>query len=293
MNNLLNFLIKHSPWFVFVFYVIMSCVMLFQTNPYQQSVYLTSANSVTASVYEGLSSITSYFHLRDINEDLQVRNAQLEMEAVALRNQVNDYRMRLDDTTKLQPALRQFSFVIAHVISNSISQPYNYITINRGSDDGIRPEMGVVDQNGVVGMVNAVGRHSARVISLLNPNMKLSCKMKNSAFFGSLSWDGKSPQYALLEELPRHGCYNRGDTIVTSGYSAVFPEGIIVGVVDKRERDMSGNFVTLRIKLSTDFSQLSTVRAITNTIKNELKDIERQDEKGDDNATLQEEAVKQ
>lgn len=282
MNNLLNFLIKHSPWLVFVLYVVLSCIMLFQTNPYQQSVYLTSANALTASVYEAFSNITGYFNLRDINEDLQLRNAQLEMEVTGLRNQVNDYRMRLDDTTKLQPALRQFSFVIAHVISNSIAQPYNYITINRGSRDGIRPEQGVVDQNGVVGIVNTVGPHSARIISLLNPNMKLSVKMKDSQYFGSLSWDGRDPSTALLEELPRHGRYNPGDTVVTSGYSAVFPEGIIVGRVVKRETDMSGNFVTLRVRLSTDFSRLSTVRAITNTIKNELKYIEKDDEKTND-----------
>ncbi len=291
MNNLLNFLIRHSSWFIFILYVILSCVMLFQTNPYQQSVYLTSANAVTASVYEGFSAVTSYFHLRDINDDLQLRNAQLEMEVIDLRTQVNNYKMQIPDSTKLQPALRQFNFVIAHVISNSISQPYNYITINRGSADGIRPEMGVVDQNGVVGMVNAVGKHSARVISLLNPNMKLSCKLKESSYFGSLNWDGKSPYYAMLEELPLHGHYNRGDTVVTSGYSAVFPEGIIVGVVEGRTKNMNGNFVTLRVKLTTDFSQLSTVRAITNTIKNELKEIEMQDEKGDNN-TLGE-AVKQ
>lgn len=291
MNNLLNFLLKHSSWFIFILYMILSLILLFQTNPYQQSVYLTSANALTASAYEGFSSVTSYFHLRDINEDLQLRNAQLEMEVIDLRNQVENYKMQVDDTSKLQPALRQFNFVIAHVISNSISQPYNYITINRGSADGIKPEMGVVDQNGVVGMVNAVGKHSARVISLLNPNMKLSCKIKRSDFFGSLVWDGKTPDHAMLEELPLHGRYNAGDTVVTSGYSAVFPEGIIVGIVEKRATNMSGNFVTLRVKLTTDFSQLSTVRAITNTIKNELKEIEMQDDKGDNNAL--EEAVKQ
>ena len=97
MNNLLNFLIRHSSWFIFILYVILSCVMLFQTNPYQQSVYLTSANAVTASVYEGFSAVTSYFHLRDINDDLQLRNAQLEMEVIDLRNQVNNYKMQVPD----------------------------------------------------------------------------------------------------------------------------------------------------------------------------------------------------
>lgn len=279
MNNLLNFFIKHSSWFVFILYVILSCVLLFQSNPYQQSVYLSSANAVSASVYEGFSSITSYFHLRDINNDLQKRNAMLEMEVVGLRNQVSDYKMQIPDTSKLQPVLRQYDFVIAHVISNSISQTYNYITINRGTEDGIREEMGVVDQNGVVGIVNVVGRHSARIISLLNTHMRLSCKIKNSSYFGSMMWDGNSPYYALLQELPKHARYNKGDTIVTSGYSAVFPEGIIVGTIVSNEKNFSGNFETVKVKLTTDFTRLSTVRAIKNNMKPELKSIERKDDK--------------
>jgi rod shape-determining protein MreC len=254
-------------------------VLLFQSNPYQQSVYLSSANAVSASVYEGFSSITSYFHLRDINNDLQKRNAMLEMEVVGLRNQVSDYKMQIPDTSKLQPVLRQYDFVIAHVISNSISQTYNYITINRGTEDGIREEMGVVDQNGVVGIVNVVGRHSARIISLLNTHMRLSCKIKNSSYFGSMMWDGNSPYYALLQELPKHARYNKGDTIVTSGYSAVFPEGIIVGTIVSNEKNFSGNFETVKVKLTTDFTRLSTVRAIKNNMKPELKSIERKDDK--------------
>ena len=165
MKNLLDFFVKHSSWFVLILYVILSCVLLFNNNPYQQSVYLTSANAVCATVYEGMSSITDYFHLKGINEDLQERNALLEMQVVDLRAQVNDLKMQLPDTLKSQPVLQHFDFVVAHVISNSIAQTNNYITINRGAADGIKPEQGVVDQAGVVGVVNVVGKHSARIIS--------------------------------------------------------------------------------------------------------------------------------
>lgn len=279
MNNLLNFFIKHVSWFVFMFYVITSCVLLFRNNPYQQSVYLTSANSVASTVLEGYSAVTSYFNLKNINEELQQRNAALEMEVVNLKSQLANVKMQIPDTTKVQPVVAQFDYVLAHVISNSVSQPYNYITINRGKADGIVPEMGVVDHNGVVGMVNVVSDHSARVISLLNPHMKLSCKVKHNGFFGSMVWDGKDPEFAMLQELPKQGKYHRGDTIITSGYSAVFPEGIIVGTVESVSKELSDNFVSLKVRLATNFMQLSTVRAIKNKMKVELKLVESKDEK--------------
>ena len=282
MNNLLNFFVKHSAWFIFTIYVILSLVLLFRDNPYQQSVYLTSANAASAAVYKAFNSVTSYFHLRDINESLQQRNAALEMELIELRSQLNDLALLTPDSLH-QPVLSQYSFVMAHVISNSIAQPNNYITIDRGHMDGVSPEMGVIDQNGVVGIVNVVGPHASRVISLLNPHMRLSCKLRASGFYGSLVWDGKSPQHAVLEELPKHLTWHKGDTIVTSGYSAVFPEGIIVGTVEGLARGMSDSFVSLRIKLTTNFSQLSNVRVITNSMKEQL-DALRRAEQGIDTA---------
>ena len=286
MNNLLNFFVKHSAWFIFAVYVILSLVLLFKDNPYQQSVYLTSANSVSAAVYKAFNGVTSYFHLRDINESLQERNAALEMELIELRNQMADMELQSPDSLR-HNVKGQYTFVMAQVISNSIAQPNNYITINRGYLDGISPEMGVIDQNGVVGIVNVVGPHAARVISLLNPHIRLSCKVKNSGFYGSLVWDGKSPQYAVLEELPKHITFNKGDTIVTSGYSAVFPEGIIVGTIQGLARGMSDSFVSLRIKLTTNFSQLSSVRVITNSMKEQIEALRRAEQGIDTAANVQ------
>ncbi|MBQ9555003.1 MAG: rod shape-determining protein MreC [Muribaculaceae bacterium] len=286
MNNLLNFFVKHSAWFIFAIYVILSLVLLFKDNPYQQSVYLTSANSVSAAVYKAFSNVTSYFHLRDINESLQERNASLEMELIELRNQMTDLSLNSPDSLH-QPALKQYTFVMAQVIGNSIAQPNNYITINRGYRDGVKPEMGVIDQNGVVGIVNVVGPHAARVISLLNPHIRLSCKLRDTGFFGSMVWDGKDPRYAVLEELPKHLTYHKGDTVVTSGYSAVFPEGIIVGTVEGLARGMSDSFVSLRIKLTTNFSQLSSVRIITNSMKEQVDALRRAEQGIDTLANIQ------
>lgn len=278
MNNLLNFLIKHSAWFVFTFFVVASCWLLFHRNPYQQSVYLTSANSVTATLLEGYNTLTGYFHLRETNDELQARNAQLEMELFSTRAQLADLRMQLPDSTLASAqVINNFDYVMARVISNSVAEPYNYITLNRGALDGIKAQTGVVSHNGVVGIVSVVGPHASRVISLLNPEMKLSCKIKGSEYPGTMTWDGKSPQFALLQELPKHGEYNKGDTVITSGYSSIFPEGVIVGIVEGKQRNASDNFATLRVKLSTDFSRLDMVRVIDNKQRDELLDIERED----------------
>lgn len=275
MRNLFNFLVKYSAWFVFTFYVIVSCVLLFDRNPYQHHVYMTSAGRIASSVYEASNNVTSYFHLHDINEDLQYRNASLEAEVISLRRQLREYNELIyADTMIVAEPLRQYDFIIAHVINNSITHPYNYITIEKGSLDGIKPEMGVVDQNGVVGVVNIVGPHNSRLISLLNPDFRLSCKILGSDVFGSLVWDGKNHEEAILEELPKHTVFQPGDTIITSGYSAVFPEGIPVGIVKESLKNHDDNFFTLRIKLLTDFSKLSTVRIISNEMLDEIKEIE-------------------
>ncbi len=251
-------------------------MLLFNNNPYQHHIYLTSAGKIASSVYSATNNVTSYFHLRDINEDLQHRNAILETEVISLRKTLQLYQDSVyADSMIVSPVFNNYSFTIAHVINNSISKPYNYITIDKGNKNGVKPEMGVVDQNGVVGIVNVVGENSARIISILNPNLRLSCKIKGGDNFGSLIWDGKSPEEAVLEELPRHAVYNIGDTIITSGYSAVFPEGIPVGKVIAKSRDANDNFFSLRVKLLTDFSRLSTVRLISNSLRDEILEIEQ------------------
>lgn len=272
---MLNFLIGHSAWFVFILYVVLSCVMLFRNNPYQHHVYLTSAGKVASTVYGTANSITGYFHLREINEDLQQRNAALENEVIGLRNRLRDANDRLmADSASVDSAISDFSFIMAHVINNSITRPHNYITLDRGATDGIKPEMGVVDQNGVVGIVNVTGEHTSRVISLLNSDLRLSCKVKGNDAFGSLVWDGRNPREAVLEELPRHVQFEMGDTVITSGYSVVFPEGIPVGIILSHHKDDDDNFYSLRVRLLSDFTTLSTVRVLENAFKEEIKIIE-------------------
>ncbi len=276
MRELFNFFLRHGKWLVFLIYLALGCILLFRGNPYQHHIYLTSANAVTSGVYNFTNNVTSYFGLREINEDLNRRNADLQLEVIALQEELKRFRESLGvDTSQLAaPLLRHFDMKVAHVINNSIARPYNYLTINKGSLDGIAPEMGVIDQNGVVGVVNVVGEHTSRVISLLNPHFRLSCKVKGSDGFGSLVWDGIDPGIALLEELPRHTVFSPGDTVITSGYSAVFPEGIPVGTVMPDESPHNENFFTLKIRLLADFSTLSNVQIIVNNMKDELMAVE-------------------
>lgn len=275
MENLIYFFLRWRPWMLFAIYMVVGSMLLFNNNPYQHSVYLTSANSVTSTVYKASNGVTSYFNLHDINEDLQRRNAELELEILGLKDQIQRFEeMELSAKYVPDSIFRRYDFVVAHVINNSVSRPHNYITLNKGELDGIRPDMGVIDQNGVVGKVNVVGPHSARVISLLNDNLRISCKIKGAQQVGSLVWDGEDSRYALLRELPRHATFNKGDTIITSGYSTTFPEGVPVGVIEREMKEIDDNFFTLRIKLFTDFSQLSTVRIIIDNMAEELKIVE-------------------
>ena len=285
MQELLTFFVRNSKWFLLALYTTLSCWLLMSHNPYQHHVFLTSAGAVASSVYNVQSGVSSYFDLREINEDLNSRNAVLQREILALRSQLQRMNEQLQaDTMHLFEPVSNFDFVVAHVIKNSIARPHNYITINRGSDDGILPEMGVIDQNGVVGIVNVVDRHSARLISLLNPDFRLSCKIKGSDNFGSLVWDGADPTVAMLEELPRHTVYHAGDTIVTSGYSAVFPEGLPVGYVIADGKTHNENFFTLKIRLATDFTTLSNVQVVLNKQRAELDSLEKADRKSDPTA---------
>lgn len=275
MRNLLNFLVHYNSWFLFAFYVFLSCALLMNRNPYQHHVFLTSANSVVGTVYDVASNVTGYISLRDINDDLQRHTASLENEILALRHQNRMLRQQLlQDSVRGLDSLGRFDFIIASVVNNSVIHPYNYITIDKGAADGIAPEMGVMDQNGVVGVVNVVSDHHARIISLLNPNFKLSCKLRGNNAFGSLVWDGKNPYEAVLEELPKQVKFAKGDTIITSGYSAIFPEGIAVGTILDSARGEDDNFHTLRIRLLSDFSTLSTVKVISNRDVVDIREAE-------------------
>lgn len=280
MRNLLNFLLKYNYWFLFIILEVASFVLLFRFNSYQQSVFFTSANRVTGTVYEVSGGVTSYFHLKSVNEDLLDRNMLLEqkidnLEKALLVRQVDS--LTVNSIKNLpQTDYRVFK---AQVINNSLNLADNYITLDKGSDAGICPEMGVVDGNGVVGIVYETSSRYSLVISLLNSKSSISCKIVGSKYFGYLKWEHGDSQYAYLRDLPRHAEFNLGDTVVTSGYSTVFPEGIMIGTVDDMTDSHDGLSYLLKVKLATDFGKLGDVRVIARTGQEEQKELEKKSTK--------------
>lgn len=287
MRNLLNFILRYSTWFVFTFYVLLSCILLSGHDDYHANVVLTSANAVTGSVYRTASGVSGYFNLKDINRSLQESNASLENEILNLRGALADCRTmiaELDTNASRKAAVdaKRFDYVLATVINNSTRHPRNYFTINKGALDGIERGMGVVDHNGIVGIVNVTGPHTSRVISILNQTQHFSVKLKDSPFVGSLSWHGGDPRIAYMEEVPRHAKYRVGDTVVTSGYSTTFPSDINVGTVMNRIKATDDNFYILKVRLASDFKTLSTVRVIKDSFKAELDSLATFDIKVDE-----------
>lgn len=276
MRNLFNFLIKYNCWFLFILLEVTSFVLLFRFNNYQQSVYFSSANVVAGKVYEVSGGISSYFHLKSVNEDLLDRNMALEQQITQLEKALFEWKSDSVELYSIKNLPRaDYELFKAHVINNSINLVDNYITLNKGTNDGIREEMGVVDGNGVVGIVYKTSPHFSVVISVLNSKSSISCKIVGSEYFGYLKWEHGDSQYAYLKDLPRHAEFNLGDTVVTSGFSTVFPEGVMMGTVDDMSDSNDGLSYLLKIKLATDFGKVSNVRVIAKVGQEEQKELEQ------------------
>ncbi len=270
MRRLIDFIIAHSSILVFVIYVTISIILLLRFNPYQESVFFNSANAVIGKYYSIINNITGYIGLREINTELQQSNSELLLQLSQLKaefEQLNSEK-NIEEFSK-GTIQKNKIFAIARPVNVTTTNAHNYITIDKGMDDGVKEGMGVVNRNGVVGIISTVSKNYSLVISILNPKLRLSCKLKNSGYFGSLIWDGKSAEYAILEELPRHVEFEKGDTIITSGYSSVFPEGLMIGTVEESSRQKNDNFNALKVKLSTDYFKLGDVCIIDNIEREE------------------------
>lgn len=278
MRNLINFLLKNSSWFVFIFLEIICFSLIFNGNSYQKSVFLSSTNEVTGRVYSISGTILSYFGLQQENQELLQRNALLEAQLSELKDHIFNLE---SDSVKTNAFLNDDSFgykkekhIVARVEKNSISLIDNYIIINKGKNDGVKADMSAVSQQGLVGLVRAVSPNYAIIQPILNPHSRISCKIldsKNAA--GILIWESDDPRYASLTEYPKYEKIEIGDTIVTSGFSDFFPEGIFVGTVENYKSETDDNFYRLKIKLATEFGALKNVTLI-NKNNDEIKELE-------------------
>jgi len=274
MRHLIKFLIRNNHFFLFLLLEVISIGLVCHFNYYQNSVFFTSCNKVAGSVYRMTGGISSYLHLQESNDSLIAVNIQLQRELHVFRQSQKDREDDARNHIALHPSRQKFELIPAHVINNSTRQTNNYITLDKGTSDGVYPEMGVINGDGVVGIVNDASAHYATVLSLLNSKSITSCKLKGSDYFGYLSWKNHDPRYATLFDLPSHAKLSVGDTIMTSGYSAVYPAGIILGTVHKVSYSDDELSYILQIALSTNMSNLSQVRVIHNKEKKKIKELE-------------------
>lgn len=276
MRNLIEFLAKHHHWFVFILLEAISFTLLFRYNSYQNSVWFSSANVVTGKVYEWSSQLEKFFSLVTVNQHLTQRNLALEQKVVELSEKLtavtkDSSYVKADVTQQLS----QFKQIPAKVVSNSLKDANNLMTIDKGSADGVRKDMGVVSGTGVVGIVYLVSSHYAVVIPLLNAKSNVSCKIENRDYFGFLNWRGGSTNQAFLDDIPRHARFKLHENIVTSGYSSVFPPGILVGKILHVYNSPDGVSYRLCVQLATDFATLRDVSVIDNTLMKERIEVMR------------------
>ena len=273
MQQIFNFILKNSNRLLFLLLLVLSFSLTIQSHSYHKSKIISSANFFTGGIYEKINNVDEYFGLREQNEELAKENARLK-----------SILFNLKDTTKLPQidtikGVKKTDIIVSKVIHNSYSIQENFITINNGSASGIKPNMGVINSAGIVGIVDNTSKNFATIISLLNVNIKINAKIKKSNHFGTLSWNGKSTGFAQLTDVPRLAGVHKGDTIVTGAESRVFPENIGIGTIDKVYIDNETNYYTLDIKLFNDMTNLGHVYVIKNKDADEIINLENKSNK--------------
>ncbi len=273
MESLLKFLRKIHFLLIFIVLETISLIYVIGSDVERSSVFFTSANNVAGFFYDIAWNYIGYFHLRDENEHLTNELAKLKNQSqMAFIVDTAKFVTSPDTTCK-------YRFISAQVLKNSTNRTNNFITLNVGEKHGVRPDMGVVSTTGAVGVVVAVSKNYSLAISILNQKIGLSAKLKNNNFYGSLIWPGENYQMAVLTEIPNHIELHEGDTVVTSGYSAIFPEGIQVATIKSFKKNSDDNFYSIDVKLSTDLKNLSNVFVIENKMQQEQKELENQADK--------------
>lgn len=280
MRNLLQFIVKYSNFLLFIVLEIAALMLLFRYNGYQRSAMLSSTGRVTGGMYLVLSEVTSYFHLSEENASLVEENARLMAEIQRLENQLEPYAERdtsvlYADCAQYQYSHKGMEFLPAKIVHADLHRRKNFLTLNKGSRDGVEVDYGVVDQAGVVGIVCAVNETFSLVMPLVHEDMSLSCTLKGTTAIGSLVWEDLDIAHAYINSVPRHTNVQVGDTVVTSGLTTKFPANVMVGVVEEAELSETDTNYRIRVRLSADFSSLGYVQVVCNKRLREEKDLLR------------------
>ena len=264
MRNLIQILLRYSNFLIFLILEVVAFILICTRNEYQRSAVWSGANRVVAGMNNIQTTIGEYFQLRVENEELAVENALLKSELMLLKNQLESAIER--DTQYVYSHL-DWEYIPAKVIEVSTNKQHNYLTINKGTRDGIEVDMGVIGAAGVVGIVSAVGEKYSLVVPIIHTKISISSRLKSNNQIGGTSWNGRDYRFVDLTEMARHVVVNKGDTVVTSGLTEVFPEGLIVGEVYETTLGQGDNYHQTKVKLSTDYKAIKYVQVLRNKDK--------------------------
>jgi rod shape-determining protein MreC len=268
MQQIINFIIKNSYRLLFLLLLGISLSLTIKSHSYHRSEYVNSANAVTGTVYEKMNEANEYLSLKEKNKELASENALLK------ELLFNKKDTLLTSKTVFRNDLNNFNVVVAKAVKNSFNKRENYITINGGSLAGIKTDMGVVNDKGIVGLIEKTSPNYSTIQSILNTKSKINAKIKNSDHFGSLVWDGKNVGFAQLIDVPRLASLRKGDSIVTGGNSDIFPENIPIGKIDKIFIDKKTNYYTINVRLFNDMTSIGYVYVIENKMRKEKQQLE-------------------
>lgn len=270
MRNLFRFIIRYYFFFLFLLLETVAIIFVIQHQHYQRAWFASSANYMAGNFYRMSSGITDYFSLRRVNRQLAEDNTRL-MEFTSESFLKTDRQVFTFLDTLYS---RRFRYINAEVISNTVSRRDNFLTLNKGSKHGIKPDMGVITFNGVVGIVANVSDNFSSVISFLHKDMQISVRLKKNDHIGTLLWEGNNYRTATLTYIPTHVELVAGDTLVTSGYSVIFPPGIFIGTISEVEIRLGDNYFTAEVELATDFNSLKFVQVVQDLMNEELQQLE-------------------
>ncbi len=270
MRNFIQFLVKYHIFIFFLGLQVLCFTLIYQNNSFHEASFVNSSNTVVGTLYRWKSNVTQYIELQRVNDELAAENEELRNRLQGTFVNVNDHFVMINDTLRR----RKYWYKTAEVINSSITKQLNYITINKGLSEGIKPEMGVINTNGLVGVVKDVSEHFSTVIPIINLKYTASAEIARIGNFGLLKWDGEDFRYSYVQDIPRYADVQEGDTVVTRGASAIYPKGIPIGLVDQVSEIEGSNFHKIRVALNNDFSKLRYVYVVENLLKKEQKELE-------------------
>lgn len=273
MQQIFYFIYKNSNRLLFLLLLGFSLFLSIQSHSYHRSKIISSANFVSGGVYERINTVREYFNLRSQNNALAQENALLR--SLVINAKDTTAIPKLDSLKEIIPS----NIIVSKVIHNTFNTPENYLTLNSGTLQGVKPDMGVINSLGIVGIIDNTSENYSTVISVLNVKSQINAKLKKSSHFGSLTWDGKSTGFVQLTDVPRLASIRKGDTIVTGAQSIIFPENINIGTIDRIKIDNQTHYYTIEVKLFNDMTNLGHVYIIESKNRQEINNLENKEEK--------------